>query len=187
MDLSVNVALKGFISTANMLNVRWGGQFLWNLGRFDPPLFVAGIRAGYSTTITDERPGEDSGLPPGLRTYLGGAADLRGFSRRELAYDGRGGLTSLFAGAELRAAGLLPWGIQPFVFFDAGSLGRLPVLVTSPFYLSPGFGVRVESPIGVFRGTLAHGYSVGDIGGPDDVPASRPSHWQLYLSYGEEF
>ncbi len=192
MDLLVDLAAKEALSSANILRLRWGGQFLFNIGELDPPLFVAGIRAGYSTTITDERPSELSALPPGLRTYLGGAADLRGFGRRELGYDGRGGLTSAYLGVELRAAGLIPWGvpvwsIQPFGFLDVGALGRLPALIDSPVYLSPGFGVRVETQIGVFRGTLAHGYSIGTAGDATQVQASRPSHWQLYLSYGEEF
>jgi outer membrane translocation and assembly module TamA len=128
-----------------------------------------------------ERPGPATLLPPDYRTYLGGSSDLRGFSRQELPTDGEGGMSSFYLGVETRFSGVLPWNLEPLFLFDVGALGSKPVSLDMPIYWSPGFGMRFESPIGTFRGTLANGF-VGS-----GVHDWSGSHWQLYLSLGEEF
>jgi outer membrane translocation and assembly module TamA len=144
---------------------------------------VLGVRGAAATTITGERPGPDIKIPPGFRQYLGGSRDLRGFGREELPANGLGGLSSVFGGVELRFGGPLPLGTQPLLFLDAGALGNAPWSLDHPAYVSPGFGARWESPIGVVRTSLAHGFILpGDTSVPDSF-----SHLQFYLSLGEEF
>lgn len=164
--------------TAQRLSVR--GEGLYNVNDFDPPWLVLGIRGGASTTLTGKRPGESGELPPTFVNYLGGAANIRGFGRNELPANESGGLSSLYGGFELRA-NTLPWGLQPFGFLDAGAVGSGPASLDLPVYLAPGGGMRWQSPVGVFRGTAAHGYTVGS------DPGSTPKHWQFFVTFGEEF
>jgi translocation and assembly module TamA len=149
---------------------------LWNLNQYDPPLLVIGARGGLATIITADRPGPSSSLPPSYLEYLGGSADLRGFNRQELNANGYGGLSSAFVDFEVRLANVAPLGLEPFVFSDLGALGSAPFILDSPFYWSPGAGIRWASPIGVFRTTFAQGFTAG-----------QPAHFQFYISFGEEF
>jgi outer membrane translocation and assembly module TamA len=167
-------------SDASAQRLQLISEALWNLGEKDPPLVVLGLRGGVFTTLTPERLNEGAtSLPPTYRHYLGGSADLRGFGLDELP-DAEGSFSAAFADFEARLGGVLPLGIQPFGFLDVGLTGREPVRWALPLYWNPGFGLRWESPIGVFRTTLAHGYVTGQ-------PESPRSHWQFFFSFGEEF
>jgi outer membrane translocation and assembly module TamA len=168
----VSLAHQGLISDTTVQRVSLRGEWLLNYGEYDPPVWVLGVRAGVGALLTDDRAGPDTMLPQQYLQYLGGSTDLRGWFRKELSGDGYGALTSAFVGAEGRWADLLPFGFQPIAFLDIGALGQLPFRLDSPVYVSPGAGLRWNSPIGVFRTTLAHGF---------------PGHWQFFFSYGEEF
>ncbi len=160
-------------AAAQRLQLRFEG--LWNLREYDPPLIVFGLRGGAGIVSTNQRPGPNNLLPPTFMQFLGGSINLRGYGRQELPRDGAGRLTSAFGSFEIRLAQTLPLWMEPFVFADAGVLGYEPWVLDSPVYWSPGVGLRVQSPVGVFRGTLAHGYP------------SPYGHWQGYVSFGEEF
>lgn len=154
------------------------GQQYWNLGKFDPPLWVFGIRGGFDTTVTKESLNGDQ-LPTHFRHFLGGASTLRGFNRKELPGE-QGALSSLYLGIELRLNDLLPFKIQPFLFTDVGLIGSEAFSLTSPIYWSPGIGLRWESPLGPIRTTFARGIVEGESHSP-------LAHWQFYFTFGEEF
>jgi translocation and assembly module TamA len=149
---------------------------LWNYRDFDPPLWVFGIRGSAFTTITGEDPVTSTKIPPTFLHFLGGSADIRGFGRQELPTNGVGALTSLYAGLEWRWITVFPFGMEPFLFLDAGALGMKAWRLEQPIYWSPGFGIRWPTSFGTFRTTFAHGF-------PSDVPG----HFQFYFSFGEEF
>ncbi len=170
---------RAILSDVSAWRARLFLRNLWNIGRFDPPRAILAIRGAINAT------GHAAGkLPSDFRYFLGGSDTLRGFSRLELPSNGTGALSSFYAGLELRFPSLLPWSLQPVIFMDAGALGDAPFEWESPMYASPGFGLRWNSPIGVFRSTLAHGFSVG---GSSSPRWAAPSHWQFFIGYGEEF
>jgi translocation and assembly module TamA len=189
-DISLfgNFTQRGILSdvTAQLLNLNF--EHLWNLFGYQPSFLIFGVRGRLATTLA---PGEEiaADLTPNFRHYLGGSQTLRGFGRNEI--DGRtmdqrgyqGSLTSAYASFELRLNDVLPWRLQPFVFFDLGVLGSQPLIIDSPVFWSPGFGTRWETKFGIFRGYAAHGFAAGN---SNDF---RPglSHWQFQLDYGEEF
>jgi len=183
-SLGATLNTDRLVSSASAQKLRAGGEVLINYSNYDPPLLIFGLRGVAATTVSEERAIPGTLLPPNFRYYLGGSADLRGFGRGELPADGQGGLTSIYGGFETRVIGVLPISMQPFGFIDLGILGETPFLYNFPIYWSPGFGVRWESPVGSFRGTLAHGLVAGST---DRSTREQISHWQLYLSFGEEF
>jgi translocation and assembly module TamA len=174
--------LIGDISDVNVFSqvsvqrFRLQSEGLWNLNSYDPPFLILGFRMGAATALTDDRPGLNTLLPPNYLDYLGGSADLRGFSRKELPVGGLGALTSFYADFEVRLGRELPLGLEPFALIDVGILGAEPLKFDRPIYWSPGLGIRWSSSIGVFRTTLAHGFA-----------ENTPGHYQFFLSYGEEF
>jgi len=163
-------------SDASLQRLNFMGELLLNFRDYDPPLFIFGLRGGYATLFSSERAGPSTLLPQQYLKYLGGSLDLRGWYRKELSVGGTGGMSSLYLGAEFRLGDVLPLNLQPFAFLDTGALGSEPLRLDRPIYVSPGLGLRVPSPIGVFRATLAHGFADG-----------IPDHWQFFFSYGEEF
>src|SRR5262249_36020201 len=149
VSASFNSKDAGSSVTAQRLS--WSGHALWNLRDYDPPLWVFGARFGARTVVTGE--GRDA-LPPNIRQYLGGSADLRGFGRQELPSE-IGAMTSAFVSFEARLVETLPASLEPFFFVDLGKAGSRPFELDEPLYVSPGIGVRWASPIGVVRGTGA--------------------------------
>jgi translocation and assembly module TamA len=166
-------------SSLSAQRMRLGFESLWNVQDYDPPLWVFGIRGGAALTLTDDRLGPGTALPPTFRQYLGGSADLRGFGRQELPGPA-GGLSAAFASLELRWAGAWAGSLQPLVFLDIGATGSEPWHLASPLFWSPGLGLRWASPVGTVRSSLAHGL----VAGAHDAAIS---HFQFYLSLGEEF
>jgi translocation and assembly module TamA len=167
--------------TAQKLTIQ--GQALWNIAGFDPPLFILGIRGFAGTTIANDHAANFSTLPPWFLYYLGGSQNMRGFSRLQLPNGARGALTSLYAGAELRLANILPLNLQPIVFADVGALGQKSLNIDGPGYWSPGFGIRWPSFVGVMRFTVAHSYLIRN----RNPINNGLSHWQFYFALGEEF
>jgi translocation and assembly module TamA len=174
---------KDLLASTSAHQMRLSFQELWNFGHMDPPLWVLGLRGGLMTTTGDEGSGLVNVLPVQYRYHLGGMASLRGFARDELPRNEGGALTAAFLGTEVRSTSVLPRNFEPYIFTDLGMVGDAPVTLDQTLYYSPGLGLRWASPIGVFRLNVAHGF-IANATGP--VPPNL-SHWQFYLSYGEEF
>ncbi len=180
-SLSSNKALASSVSASKVTLM---AESLWNAGKFSPPVLVVGIRGLLSTTYTPNGNGDLLDLPVSMRSFLGGTKDLRGFSRQELPDSNpAGSMTEVYVGSEARFPSVLPWGLQPFVFLDGGLLGNQPNTLQWPLYWNPGLGLRWASPIGTFRVEAAHGFVDSPLG---SINGER-SHWQFYVSYGEEF
>jgi translocation and assembly module TamA len=175
-----NFSRRGWLGELTAQSIRVGLHRLWNLGNFEPPLFVLGVRGSFATTITpsDER----ANLPLSLRHRLGGSQDLRGFGFQEIPSTS-GALTAIYLSTELRLGYWLPWGLQPLAFLDIGKTGSDPMKLDQPWVYSPGLGLRWESPIGAFRASAAQGF----VSGTPPAGYSAKSHFQLFISYGEEF
>ena len=183
LELSGSFNNKAVYSSITAQQLELTGQWLINIGKFDPTLFVLGLRGSANTTLTNRNTPDFNRLPPEFLFYLGGSKDLRGFKRQELPLTYSGSLTSAFTSVELRLTNTLPFGMQPIAFVDFGALGRTSFNLDYPVYWSPGFGMRLYSVFGVFRTTLAHGFMIKN----SNPGNNRASHWQFYFSYGEEF
>jgi translocation and assembly module TamA len=160
-----------------------GFHYFQNLFRFDPPRYVLGFRGGVRTTIPyrgQETPLVE--LPPDLKSYLGGIANLRGFGRNQIPLDGRGGLTDFFFSSEARLSNTLPYGFDPLSFLDLGLLSQGRLSVDLPLYFSPGIGFRWDTFFGVFRGSAAYGMTAFRTEEDEEI-----SNLQFYFSYGREF
>lgn len=166
--------------TAQRLQIR--GQKLWNIFRYDPPLLILGVRFGSSSVFSSE---EDlmGALPIRFLTFLGGERDLRGFDRQSLPRSGSGSLSSASLSFEVRLHKIILNRVDVFGFVDSGALGTLNFELERPLYMSPGLGLRWESPIGVLRAYAAQGFAVLERDG--DSPVGR--NWRLGLTFGEEF
>lgn len=182
VDASVLVTQKqwGANFTAQKLQIQ--GQKLWHLFHYDPPLFILGLRFNASTVVSpDENLTAD--LPIRFLTFLGGESDLRGFDRQSLPVSGVGALSGATGSLEGRFHRVLFKRADVFGFVDAGQLGRAKFKLDPPVYLSPGAGLRWESPIGTLRGYIAQRFVV-------EKPASQPEHerqWRFGFTFGEEF
>jgi len=184
-------ARQGWFSDVSAQKIGLQFEYLWNLNSYDPPLVVFGFRGGLSTTFSDMNPATLERLPPSFRNFLGGPYDVRGFPRGTLSGQpvnaesgqGPGALTAATASFEVRLTDVVPWGLQPLMFVDAGLLGMKPVSFEAPFFWSPGLGTRWESPVGVIRVTGAYGYVEGNRG----TISPEFGGWRFFLSYGEEF
>ncbi len=159
-----------------------GGLWLLNAFRFDPPLFIFGVRFRVGSTLT-QRDLQAEQLPMRFRFFAGGTDDLRGFNPQALPFGGRGALSEATVGLEVRLYKVLWKRFDPLIFSDIGKLGARSLRLDEETYLSPGFGLRWESPVGTFRGFLARAVVLNDQPGLVN-PAER---WRAGLSYAEEF
>lgn len=171
-DARALLANAGFAADFGAVYVEAGGALNIDLRGDDPPSLMLGLRARIGTTFTDE---DTAALPPEWRHHLGGAADLRGFSRLALPGDRRGALTRATLGIELRP-GLSASTLQPLAFIDGGMLGSEEASLDGSPYWSAGGGLSWESPVGPLRATLANGW----VGSKDEGP-------QLFLAWGRMF
>ncbi len=162
--------------------IELSGHKLWNLLRYDPPLLVLGTRFRLSSVFSLR---EDlyADLPARFLTFLGGEQDLRGFDRASLPRSGLGAMSGATLGLEARLHKIIWRRIDFFSFLDSGLLGRAGMALESPVFLSPGAGLRWESPIGVLRAYLAWRMAVAER--PDEEPYGRETRFGFTL--GEEF
>ncbi|MCP5468780.1 MAG: BamA/TamA family outer membrane protein [Deltaproteobacteria bacterium] len=185
VQLKANLSSQKILSDISTQSFQLDWHYYYNFKKLDPPLLVFGWRGGLSSTLVSGNESNRDRLPPNYRYYLGGSTNLRGFSRKELPRNiddiEVGALSAAYLSFELRLANYIPFGIQPIIFFDAGMMGDGFMNFNSPLYYSPGAGVRVDSPFGVFRTTFAHGFKTGD----DNDPGN--THFQFLFSFGEEF
>lgn len=159
------------------------GRWLWNIANMQPATYILAFRWRLNATLAPASQGGYASLPIALRNYMGGSYDMRGYALKELPGP-IGAPTIAYVGSEFRLAEILPWGLQPLVLFDIGRVGSNPLTLNSPVYFSVGPGMRWESPIGVFRMTLARGWASGR---PYDASQSTLKQWQFLIGFGEEF
>jgi translocation and assembly module TamA len=169
--------------TAHRLTAQ--GETLWNLGGDDPPALVLGTRYWVGTTFVTDLPFATQNLGPDMRFFLGGDANLRGISLNSMPSDQYGFFTVAYDGLELRMGDVIAHGVQPLIFLDAAMAGRADIHLDPDVYWSPGVGVRWQLPVGAIRGTLARGLVWNRA--PSEIDATYAPHWQLFLSFGEEF
>jgi outer membrane translocation and assembly module TamA len=130
-------------------------------GRIIRPLGVCGdgrcvgaFRSSLSNTWTTATALE--GLPPSLKTYLGGYDSLRGYGLRAIPdNNGLGALSSATAGLELRGVDVIANNWEPFAFYDFGAVGFSSLSLEGPLYSALGLGIRWSSPIGLVQGYIA--------------------------------
>ena len=181
-DLDTASRVSQLNSTLTAHRVRLGTEKLWNMGAYDPPLAVLGLRGWVGTTMVGNRDAALPQLPPAMRFFIGGDADFRGVGPGQLG-DASGFLTGVYQGLELRAGDLLPYNLQPIVFVDAAMAGRDSLRLDPDVYYAPGFGARWSTFIGAFRVTFARSL----IWRRDPATVPGASHWQFFFSYGREF
>lgn len=157
--------------------------YLRSLFGMRPPFLVFGIRIGAATTITDRDSPTFGKLPANFLRYLGGAENLRGFSRKSIPKSPDEALTSAFVSSELRLVSVLPMNLQPIVLLDAGVIGNRSLDFDYPIYWNPGLGMRWPSPFGVFRITAAHGHVAKN----QDPANTGVGGWTFFFSFGKEF
>jgi translocation and assembly module TamA len=157
------------------------GEALWDVGRYDPPLFVVANR-GWAGTIASNSSEAFTQLPPTQRFYLGGDADFRGSRRQSLPTDSQGFLSALYDGVELRFNGL-PYRLQPLLLADMAMGGRRAFHLDRDIYYSPGAGIRWASPFGAVRLTLARGM----VARPSSENPTTLPRWQFFATFGTEF
>lgn len=177
---------KGVGAEINVDRYDFSYKKLWNIGGYAPPLFVLGTRLEMTGVNADRIVSVADGdkiLPLEYRVFLGGADNLRGFSRKSIANRGLGYLTSVYGGLELRLVEELPWNIQPLVLFDIAQLGTGEFTLDEPLFTSSGAGVRWASPFGTIRGSAAR----GRIFNGDVTTEEYKQEWVFYFSFGQEF
>ena len=176
---------RGLGSQVDVNRLRLTGKSLWNLGLYSPPLWVLGVRFEASRVDVDRetRLFNRNRLPVEERLWFGGDDNLRGFPRQSLDNQGRGYLSALYAGFELRLVEELPWRLQPFLLWDWARLGDEPSQFDPPQFVSEGFGLRWASPFGTLRGSVAK----GRIWNGTESTREDPEEVVIFLSFGQEF
>jgi translocation and assembly module TamA len=180
VQLTTDVNSGSALSSESAQRITLSYEGLWNLKEFDPPFLVIGLRGFAASTIVGQNDPMGLNLPPTFLQFLGGSTSVRGYGLQELPHSGTGTLAAFYTGTEIRYAAGLWFGLQPLIFMDFGALGSYATQLNSPVFLSPGGGLRYESPFGSLRATLAHGYAPGS----NDPTLS---HYQFFFSFGEEF
>lgn len=182
VDASVLVTQKTWGANFTAQKFQLQGQKLWHLFHYDPPLFIVAVRFNASAVFSpDENLTPD--LPIRFLTFLGGESDLRGFDRQSLPLSGVGALSGATGSLEGRFHRVIFKRVDVFGFVDAGALGRARFKLEPPVFLSPGAGLRWESPFGVLRGYIAERFVM-------EQPTSQPDYgrdWRLGFTFGEEF
>ncbi len=180
LDLRYTTASPRTYSTLAVTTYSAKGEILFNAASLEPPLLVVGFRGNIAGS--DAAP--DVELPDQYLYYIGGSDDVRGFKRRTVPSATQGARSIMSGGTELRLFTVIPYGIQPFVFLDAGKLGSKFLTYDPTIYYSPGFGIRWQSPFGSIRGSIARGL----IRTPDPERIDAfPPQWLGFVSFGEEF
>lgn len=182
LEASALLTLKKWGANFTAQKLQLQGEKLWEVFRYDPPLFILGLRFNFSSVFS---PGEDltADLPVRFLTFLGGDQDLRGFERGSLPRSGVGALSGATVSGEARLHKVIWRRADVFTFLDAGLLGGARFALRPPYLMSPGVGLRWESPIGVLRGFIAQRFALHESAG--DLPYGRDV--RLGFTFGEEF
>jgi translocation and assembly module TamA len=180
MDWRYTTAKTATLSTLTVKTLSTVFEQLFNFSSLEPPLVVLGVRGGAYTTYADV----DQELPDQYLYHLGGSGDVRGFKRRSIPGIEDGARSAVYGGTEARLVTVIPYGLQPFVFVDAGKVGKSAFAMKRPLFYSPGFGVRWQSPIGALRGSVARGL-VADLDPKEELTVGTGI--TAFVSFGEEF
>ena len=180
-SLETQSQFAGLLTEQTYHRVQFRHQALWNLGRFDPPFAIAGWRSSMGTYFFNDRNEDPFEVSAQQRFFLGGVDDMRGFDLKRLSGNGRGLLTAIYHGFELRSGTWFDIDIQPFIFFDVAKVGLKSLNLTNSLYYAPGLGLRYASPFGAVRLTLGRGYAVNPAFG-DPEPGL-----QFFFTFGKEF
>lgn len=156
-------------------------HWLFPIGDVDPPRMILGVRGKAAASYVRSGASIDE-LPLDFRRWYGGGLDARGFGRGEIPDNDYGARQGLSLGTEIRFPQALPLDLEPIAFVDLAWLrsGLTTDTETTRLFWGPGGGLRLPTTFGTVRATVAHGYEAG-------APPSQLSHWQFYLSFGEEF
>lgn len=170
----------GLVSDVDLTRFDLLSKHFFGFGEVKPRDFVIGIKNAFGSAL-----GGKGEIPPDLLFFIGGANDVRGFSRQSIP-DEVPALTRVYLGEEFRFPSLIPlvWKpiierLEPFVFADQAMLGSEWLTLDSTIYLSVGLGLKWVSAIGPIRLTFAEGFVAG--------PLEREPNFQVYFSLGEEF
>lgn len=161
-------------------------KYLWNMGRYHPPLFVLGVRTEINIVDTPNLEANNNTadvLPIDYRIFYGGADNLRGFARKSLTNSDLGYLAAAYIGFELRLVEQVPMNIQPLLLVDVARLGVERLQLDDPIFSSLGAGVRWASPFGTLRGSAAKGRIFN--GNTTTLPYNQD--WVYFISFGQEF
>ena len=160
-------------------------KHLWNLGSLAPPFLVLASRmeaVAVDTRQTENALAADT-LPIDYRIFYGGDSNLRGFARESINRGGRGYLSALHGGIEIRLIDELPYHLEPFLLGDLARLGSERLTLGDALFTSSGFGIRWASPFGTLRGSAAR----GSIWGGDASTSEYKQEWVYFISFGQEF
>lgn len=180
LNLFSSFANKSAVSDLSLSHYMASFTTLWSLLDLEPEIWILGLRGTFATT--QPGPGltaED--VPTSYKQFLGGSEDMRGFERKSLPRNEVGALTKAYLGVEMRLNNILPYHLQPLIFYDWGRIGDEPFKAQPRTYTSPGVGLRWQSPIGTIRTSIAQGH----VDGPD--ADTVPQDVVFYFSIGEQF
>lgn len=178
--LDIDSQFKGKLAETTAHRIVAQGQALYNFLDYDPPLLVFGWRFKFGSFLLGRDRGRINEIPINQRFFLGGDADIRGFSRKSLPNDPRGFAVMLYNGFEIRAGHILPLNLQPLLFVDYATGGIQAGTKDEAVFWAPGAGVRYPSPIGTVRFTFARGFTIRS---PSGDPARND---QFFVTLGQE-
>ena len=181
IQFNASAMVKGAGANFTAQRFQLTGQKLWSIMRYDPPLFVLGVRFNLTSAFFAD-PTARGNLPTNFLSFIGGERDLRGFEPKSLPL---GSLTGAYSSATSSLEGRFHKVIfkraDVFGFVDWGFLGEENFDLRPPAFMSPGLGLRWESPIGVLRTYAARRFALGEGG------AAYEPTWRIGITYGEEF
>jgi outer membrane protein insertion porin family len=190
------------------------------------PRWVFGTHLRLGSFLTRATVGPEDFTPPEERFYAGGANSVRGYPRNQLGpgvwvFEGdtiptfihgglpvqffpTGGTSVAVASAELRfPAPFIGDRVRMATFVDAGMIALRPIWeMNEPWRVTPGAGVRVETPVGPARIDLAYNPNprargpllVAEGGGlvqiAEGFRPDPPGFWrrfQLHIAVGQAF
>lgn len=116
---------------------------------------IAGARLNLQSTWVDETTSISS-VPPALRYYGGGESNNRGQRHKSLPKNnGLGALTQGLIKLELRKTHAFIPELEFFLFTDISKFSEKPWQFDKTYWVSPGTGLRWNSPIGPIQAYVA--------------------------------
>lgn len=171
-DLRIRGGAKGILSDNNVIQTEAVARKIILVAEKTRLLFRTNLGA-----VTTK---DFLALPPSLRFYSGGDTSVRGYRYNSLgpkvnSLDGKseaiGGRYLFVASAELERT--IIDKLRAAVFFDAGNVA---MKFKGPLAMSPGVGIRYNTPIGNFR---------VDVAKPLNLVVNK--HWRINMTFGTDF
>jgi translocation and assembly module TamA len=153
LNLDYRHPALGFDEELLKIESSWVG--LARLNEWGTGHLVGGIRLLGATTWTRENLSIID-LPPSLKFYGGGLNDIRGHQLNTLPKNqGAGSLSKLALRVELRRTQLFHSSVEGIIFYDEARFGDTSFELNPTRYLSPGLGLRWNSPLGLIQSYFA--------------------------------